>query len=135
MWVLANCCNFLKEKRRMRATALSVLSLVLIVSVVQVIAMAASKPKVEVEVIYLRDQGFTPKAITRSAGQFVLVIENRSRTQTNSIGLTRSDGAASIAPNVSTDHSHSFVLNLPAGQYKLGDSSHAAWSQVTITLK
>jgi hypothetical protein len=97
--------------------------------------IGAPGPKVEVEVIYLRAGGFMPKVITRPVGRFLLVIENRSRTQTTSFNLKRADGLVGIAANASTLHSQSFLLDLPAGEYKLSDSNQTGWSPITITIK
>jgi hypothetical protein len=103
------------------------------------VAGGASKPTLQAEVVYLRNGGFYPHAITRPAGQFVLVVVNRSGPGAIALSvksaLLNSASTAAASGDVSPAQSQSIVLNLAAGKYYVSDLNHPSWPVMTLTLQ
>jgi len=88
--------------------------------------------KIEVEVVTLRDGGFYPNKITRPAGQFVLLVINRSHAVEPQFGITNSAASAIAAVESVAGVYKGYILQLAADTYLLSDSSHPSWSKLTI---
>lgn len=88
--------------------------------------------KVEVELVTLRDGGFYPSTITRSAGKFLLIVKNRSHSHQVQYGVTRSDAAVVAPVETVIAISRDYILDLPAGTYLLRESSHPNWTPLTV---
>ena len=85
---------------------------------------ASDSSQLEVELITLRPAGFEPAEITRTKGSFVLVVDDRSGTESSSLVLKRVNNerlrAISLDRKKSDWHD---VLDLAPGTYVL---QHAA---------
>jgi hypothetical protein len=94
-----------------------------------------SQSKLEAELVILRDGGFYPPTITRPAGNFILLVKNRSHANQVQLSLTRSDASVIAASEQVNDINKAYVLVLTAGTYTLQDSAHPSWGQLTIVAK
>ncbi len=95
---------------------------------------ARAQQKIQAEVVTLRDGGFSPAQISRPAGQFLLVVKNRSHAAKVSLGITALD-LSTVAPvqdflGVGKD----YMLTLTASTYVLKDSAHPTWTPLTIVV-
>ncbi|HEV3470193.1 MAG TPA: hypothetical protein VG148_12785 [Pyrinomonadaceae bacterium] len=90
---------------------------------------------VEAEVITVTADGFEPAEITRPAGRFLLVVENRSGVE--SITFHISDEAGELLKQVALPAEKpdwAEELDLPAGRYRLAEAGHPDWScLITVT--
>jgi hypothetical protein len=88
----------------------------------------------EVELITLRPYGFEPSEIIRPKGPFIVFVEDRSGRIDSSLSLQRLNGEHLREINISRMKSEWHdVINLPAGEYILTDSSNPeSHCQITI---
>lgn len=81
-----------------------------------------------VEMISVGPDGFEPTSLTRPSGRFLLAINNRSGLKELTFQLIREDGRlmqeARVDPKQPNWRS---LVNLPAGAYRLTETSHADW--------
>ena len=104
-----------------------------------IMGLAASclnaQQKLEAELASLRDGGFTPSAIQRPAGPFLLVIKNRSSVQSMAVQLVRKDnGEVIVAPVSGKSPGQSYLLTLSPGVHVLSDADHPERLGMTITI-
>jgi len=91
-----------------------------------------SQSKIEAEVVFLVDGGFSPSKITRRPGLFLLVIKNRSHSSQMQLGVTKQDGTVIAATESVVDSNRDYLLDLPASTYVLRDAAHPSWTPLTI---
>jgi hypothetical protein len=76
----------------------------------------------------LRSGGFEPAAVTRTGGQYTLVVANRSGANELRFLLKRATGEQvrdmTVPPN-SLEWSE--AIDIPAGNYYLIEASHPSW--------
>lgn len=81
-----------------------------------------------VEMISVGPDGFQPANLTRPSGRFLLAINNRSGLKELTFRLIREDGRlmqeARVDPKQPNWRS---LVNLPAGTYRLTETSHGEW--------
>ena len=88
-----------------------------------------------VEMISVGPDGFQPANLTRPSGRFLLAINNRSGLKELTFQLLREDDRlmqeARVDPKQPNWRS---LVNLPAGTYRLTETSHAEWvCRIVIT--
>ena len=90
----------------------------------------------ESEIVTVSDRGFEPTAITRSQGEFILMIENPNGQQLN-FSLSRENGARLHQIRASREEPNwNEVQDLPPGRYVLTEQSHPEWMcLITITAR
>jgi hypothetical protein len=98
------------------------------------LGQATAPQKMQGVVVYLRDGGFVPSHVEVPPGKLFLLVVNRSGADQTALGVVREDGVVAVAPVASTSRSQNFQLDLPVGVHTLSDSSHSAWSKLTITI-
>ena len=91
---------------------------------------------VETELIALTPTGFEPAEVTRPAGEFILMVENRTR-QPVSLSLARETGERLHEMKESREEPDWNELeNLTPGRYLLTEADHPEWTcSVTITAR
>jgi hypothetical protein len=91
--------------------------------------------RVEVELLVLRSDGFTPNEITRPPGRFLLALQNHSNEEELSLVLKQETGASVREVRLAKRQSKlKELLQLPVGRYVLVDSNHPDWTcTITIT--
>lgn len=95
----------------------------------------STKQRVEGEVIELRTTGFEPGRITRSAGPFLLWLNNHSRLPIAELRVERADGVVVRSISLPAEaRTWSDVVDLPQGHYILREVTHSYWS-CHITLR
>ena len=101
----------------------------------QTLASESVTPKLEVEFITLRTNGFEPAEIVRAKGPFVLLVDDRSGKESSSFNLQRLQGEKLRDINTRRAKSEWHdVINLPPGNYLLTDAGNPdARCQITIT--
>ena len=88
-----------------------------------------------VEMISVGPDGFQPASLTRPSGRFLLAINNRSGLEELSLQLSREDGKLMQQARVNRKQpSWRSVVNLPAGTYRLTETSNPDWI-CTIVIK
>lgn len=99
------------------------------------ISASAQPAQVEAEVITVLSSGFHPTQITRPAGKFLLVVENRSGLKSIDLHLDAQSGGRVIQVSRTWERADwSDVVNPPPGTYVLTEASHPTWRCViTIT--
>ena len=88
--------------------------------------------KLEMELVYLRDGGFTPSKITRPKGKFILVVKNRSHVDNAMLGITGVGGSILAPTTALVGLNQDYVLDLPATTSVLIDAAHPTWTPLTI---
>jgi hypothetical protein len=88
----------------------------------------------ETEIVTVTRRGFEPTAITRSQGEFILMIENPNRQELN-FTLSRKNGANLHEVRASRDAPDwNELQDLQPGEYELTERSHPEWKcLITIT--
>ena len=99
------------------------------------LASESVTPKLEVEFITLRTNGFEPAEIVRPKGPFVLLVDDRSGKESSSFSLQRLQGEKLREINTRRTKSEWHdVINLPPGNYLLTDAGNpGSRCQITIT--
>lgn len=81
-----------------------------------------------VEMISVGPEGFEPTSLTRPGGRFLLAINNRSGLEELSLQLIREDGKLMQQARVNRKRPNwRSIVNLPAGAYRLTETTHADW--------
>lgn len=81
-----------------------------------------------VEMISVGPEGFQPAELTRPSGRFLLAVNNRSGLEEVSLQLIREDGKVMHQARVNRKQPNwRSIVNLPAGTYRLTETSHADW--------
>lgn len=90
----------------------------------------------ETEIVTVTRRGFEPTAITRSPGEFILMIENPNRQELN-FSLSRKNGPNLHEIRASRDAPDwNELQNLQPGEYELTERSHPEWTcLITITAR
>jgi len=90
----------------------------------------------ETELVAVTNRGFEPTAITRSQGEFILMIENPNRQELN-FSLSRESGARLHEIRASQEEPNwNEIQDLPPGRYVLTEQSHPEWMcLITITAR
>jgi hypothetical protein len=86
-------------------------------------------------VITIRPSGFEPSEITRPAGRFILVVNNRSWLEETDLRLER-EGGNRVREVRSRRNKPDWreVVDLPPGQYVLREANNPGWAcRITIT--
>jgi hypothetical protein len=88
-----------------------------------------------VEMISVGPKGFEPASLTRPSGRFLLAINNRSGLEELSLQLISEDGTLMQQARVNRRQPNwRSLVNLPAGTYRLTETSHADWiCKIVIT--
>jgi hypothetical protein len=88
----------------------------------------------ETEIVTVTRRGFEPTAITRSQGEFILMIENPNRQELN-FTLSRKNGPNLHDVRASRDAPDwNELQDLQPGEYELTERSHPEWKcLITIT--
>jgi hypothetical protein len=91
---------------------------------------------VETELITLRPNGFEPAEITRPAGEFILMIENRGGLPAD-LRLSRETGEHIHEIKSSREEPDwNELLDLHPGHYALTEANHPEWMcHITITAR
>lgn len=91
---------------------------------------------VETELIALRPTGFEPAEITRPAGEFILMVENRTGGSV-SLRFSRATGERLHEVRASREEPDWNELeDLAPGRYLLAEADHPEWScRVTVTAR
>lgn len=101
-------------------------------------AQASSRKtrRVESEIITITPRGFEPTQITRPAGEFILMVENRSG-QLSDLRLAHEAGERLHEMRASREEPDwNELMDLHPGHYVLTDANHPAWvCHVTITAR
>lgn len=89
----------------------------------------------EAEVITITPLGFEPAEITRPAGRFILVVDNRSGLEEITFRLDREGGNRVHEIRMPRKHPDwDGVVDPPPGTYLLTEASHPDWlCRITIT--
>jgi hypothetical protein len=87
------------------------------------------------EVITITRHGFEPRELSRPAGPFLLLLENRSGLRAMLLQLKSEDGQTVRETHLTREESDwNSVVNIPPGRYLLTEANHPRWScAVTIT--
>jgi len=88
-----------------------------------------------VEMVSVGPDGFQPTSLTRPSGRFLLAINNRSGLKELTLQLSREDGTLMQEVRVNPKQPNwRGLVNLPAGAYRLTETSHADWvCRIVIT--
>jgi hypothetical protein len=90
----------------------------------------------EAELLRLTTKGFEPAEITRPAGKFLLGVTNRTGLPELSLLLINENLRSVGGKRLGREMSWRRVLDLPPGQYALGEASHPDWvCRITITAR
>jgi hypothetical protein len=94
-----------------------------------------NQERLEAEVITLTPRGIEPSRITRPAGRFLLVVENRSARTKLDVRLSRESGEGlKNIPLSGRRVNWEEVVNLPQGTYVLTDIEHPERTcRITVT--
>ena len=99
-------------------------------------ALARPSPSgpVEAELITCTARGLEPAEITRSAGRFLLRVDNRSEMKNITLRLLNNSGQVLREKQLSDGNlSWRELLDLPSGSYTISEINHPDWScQLTI---
>jgi hypothetical protein len=90
----------------------------------------------EGEIVAVQRNGFEPNQITRRAGEFLLLIDNRSGLDEIQVRLERVVNRERVHDVSLTKRAYSWntMLNLPPGEYALTEVSHPEWTcRITLT--
>lgn len=88
-------------------------------------AAQAEADDLEVELITVRPEGFEPLEIIRQKGPFVLLVDDRSGTETSSLQLRQLKGERLRDLNTNRKKAEWYELvNLPPGKYVLTDAAN-----------
>lgn len=122
------------KDRGLRSNCASFFVVILCVGLLrgQQVAPVTSQAKIQVEVVTLRDGGFYPSTLIRPAGNFLLVVKNRSHATEVELGIARSDATVVVAAEQVITINRDYILDLPGGTYTLRDSSHPKWVPLSI---
>jgi len=97
-----------------------------------------SKPKpggqrIEGEVIALSWTGFEPQEISRSAGPFLLLVNNYSHLPVATLLVERKGKPVRRIVLPAEKRSWSDIVDLPPGNYTLRETNHSHWTcQITV---
>jgi hypothetical protein len=94
-----------------------------------------SADRLEAEIVTIRRSGFEPLQITRPAGRFLLVVDNRSELEEVDLRLDRRAGERQHQVRVRREAlDWSEMFDLPPGHYVLTEATHPEWTcDITIT--
>jgi hypothetical protein len=83
-----------------------------------------------VEVVYVTQfHSVQPKSIIRTAGPFLLIVENHTVLPTLNLKVTSvTPNAAAAAAGATQGKFLEFLLNLPVGKYAISESSRPDWT-------
>lgn len=88
----------------------------------------------EAELITITADGFEPAEIIRPAGRFVLMFDNQSGLRPLELGVERTGMPRIAELRLSRKTGATKILNLPAGEYRVVEANHPAWSlKLTLT--
>jgi len=89
----------------------------------------------ESEIITVTPHGFEPRALTRPAGRFLLLIDNRSGLPEFSPALSLLGGIQVRTMQIPREQPNwSDIVDLPPGTYVLTEANHSRWlCRITIT--
>ena len=96
----------------------------------------STKDGPEGEIVAAYRNGFEPKQITRRAGEFLLLIDNRTGLDEIQLRLERVVDRERLRDVSLTKRAYSWnaMLNLPPGDYALTEVSHPEWTcRITLT--
>ncbi len=95
-------------------------------------ALPAQQGRIEEVKIRLSTEGFEPAEISRSAGPFMILVENVNLDGEYRLQLKSADG--SVLKEVAVQKgSAGWGVDLPIGQYTLTEASHPEWTcRITI---
>lgn len=88
------------------------------------------------EIVAVQRNGFEPNQITRQAGEFLLLIDNRSGLDEIQVRLERLVDRERVRDVSLTKRAYSWntMLNLPPGEYALTEVRHPEWTcRITLT--
>lgn len=91
--------------------------------------------RVETEVVTITPRGFEPAEITRPAGRFVLLVENRTELGDLELRLYNTDRRMHLRERRLSREERDWIeeLDLEPGHYVLKETNHSRWScQFTI---
>lgn len=93
------------------------------------------RSQIEVEVVTITPRGIEPAEITRPAGRFLLVVDNRSDLEGVTLRLDRETGARMHeVPMAREKWDWNQVVDLQPGSYLLTEADHQDWlCRITIT--
>lgn len=89
----------------------------------------------EAEIITITPIGFEPSEVTRPAGSFILMVDNRSGLEEITFRLDREGGSRVHEISMPREHPDwDGVVDPPPGTYLLTEASHPDWlCRITIT--
>lgn len=96
----------------------------------------SAKDRLEGEIVSAQPNGFEPNQITRPAGEFLLMVDNRTGLDQLQVRLERVVGKERLDDIGLTKRAYSWntVLKLPPGEYILTEASHPEWvCRITLT--
>lgn len=94
---------------------------------------SASRQRLEGEVVALGWTGFEPRAISRSAGPFVLLVNNYSHLPLATLLVERDGKPVRTILLPKEKRTWSDTIDLPPGNYELREAAHSNWScQITL---
>lgn len=87
------------------------------------------------ELVTVTTRGFEPREITRPAGSFLLMFEDRSGLRALTLELKTQDSRRVKEIRLSRENPDwAEVINLPAGRYVITEPSHPRWTcSLTVT--
>jgi hypothetical protein len=92
--------------------------------------------RLEGELVVVEARGFEPAEITRPAGPFLLIVDNRSGLEQVQVRVERVTGRERLydIPLSRKDYSWNSLLRLPPGEYVLTVAGHPEWvCRLTLT--
>lgn len=94
--------------------------------------------RVDGEVLTIHPYGFDQSEITRPAGRFFLIVDDRSGLESTSLAI-RAEASTNALREVSLSRERTDwdeLLDLPPGRYVLAEANHSGWvCNLTITAK
>jgi hypothetical protein len=94
-----------------------------------------SRPQAELLPVMLRAGGFVPREITKSAGEYVLSVNDQSGTPGLELRLARENGERTHEAKLSRRKPYwRQLLRLTPGTYLITEANHPEWScRITVT--
>ena len=96
----------------------------------------SAEERLEAELVVVGPNGFEPAEITRPAGQFLLIVDNRSGLEQVQVRVERVTGRERLhdVGLSKEEFTWNTLLRLPPGDYVLTEASHPDWvCRLTLT--
>ena len=97
---------------------------------------SSAEERLEGELVVVGPNGFEPAEITRPAGSFLLIVDNRSGLEQVRVRVERVTGRERLhdVPLSRKEYSWNTLLRLPPGDYVLTEAGHPDWvCRLTLT--